>query len=224
MRCKNCGWENPNGLTNCEKCNTPLGGAVNNQPAYGTVPEAPQAVNLNKTVFEADVFPQASPATPAANVCPNCGYPMRPGVKDCPNCHQQVVEQTKPEPVPAAPKKQDAPKQQQKGFTGTVNPWAQVTPANKCSLQPIEQPGMETPEVLNLKGDSHELSRANLDPENPTITSKVQAQLTCEDGQWYIQDQSAQHTTFIYAGEKTPLKDGDVILMGNRQFIFHENK
>ena len=46
-------------------------------------------------------------------------------------------------------------------------------------------------------------------------------QLVCEDGQWYIQDKSAQHTTFIYAGEKTALKDGDVILMGNRQFIFH---
>lgn len=218
MRCKNCGWDNPNGLTKCEKCDTPLSGAVNNQLAGGN---APQAVNLSKTVSEANVFPQAAPA---ANICPNCGYPMRPGVKDCPNCHQQVVEKTQPEPIPAAPQKQPAPQKPGKGVIGTVNPWAQVTPANKCSLQPIEQPGMETPEVLNLKGDYHELSRANLDPENPTITSKVQAQLTCEDGQWYIQDQSSQHTTFIYAGEKSPLKEGDVILMGNRQFIFHENK
>lgn len=220
MRCKNCGWENPNGLTNCEKCNTPLSGAVNNQ-AYG--PAAPQPVKLNKTVMEGEVFPQPAPAAPAANVCPSCGYPMRPGVKECPNCHQKVVDQAIPEPAPTVPEKPAAPNKK-KGYTGTVNPWIQVTPASKCSLHPVEQPGMETPEVLNLKGDSHELSRANLDPENQTITSKVQAELTCEDGQWYIQDYSSQHTTFVYAGAKTPIKDGDVILMGNRQFIFHEKK
>lgn len=72
-----------------------------------------------------------------------------------------------------------------------------------------------------MKGDNHELNRENLDPDNQTITSKVQAQLICEDGQWYIQDKSSQHTTFVYAGEKTAIKDGDVILMGNRQFVFH---
>ena len=218
MRCKNCGWENPNGLTKCEKCNTPLAGAVNNQPAYGTVPEAPQAAqNLNKTVFEAEVFPQAAPA---ANACPNCGYPMRPGVTDCPNCHQQAAQPVAPQPAPrpAAP----APQQVKAApMSGTVNPWVQVAPANKCSLIPVEQQGVETPATLNLKGDAHDLNRANLDPENQTITSKVQAQLTCEDGQWYIQDKSTQHTTFIYAGEKTALKEGDVILMGNRQFVFH---
>ena len=58
MRCKNCGWDNPNGLTKCEKCDTPLSGAVNNQLAGGN---APQAVNLSKTVSEANVFPQAAP-------------------------------------------------------------------------------------------------------------------------------------------------------------------
>jgi predicted ATP-dependent serine protease len=75
MRCKNCGWENPNGLTKCEKCNTPVAGAVNNEPAYGTVPEASQAVqNLNKTIFEAEVFPQAAPA---ANACLRLSYAPR---------------------------------------------------------------------------------------------------------------------------------------------------
>jgi hypothetical protein len=145
---------------------------------------------------------------------------MRPGVTDCPNCHQQAAQPAAPQPAPrpAAP----APQQVKAApMSGTVNPWVQVAPANKCSLIPVEQQGVETPATLNLKGDAHDLNRANLDPENQTITSKVQAQLTCEDGQWYIQDKSAQHTTFIYAGEKTALKEGDVILMGNRQFVFH---
>lgn len=210
MRCKNCGWENPNGLTKCEKCNTSLSGIVNNQPIYGTMQEAvPQANPLNKTVCEAAVFPEVAPVS---NVCPNCGYPMRPGVTDCPNCHQQSASQS----TPSTPKQVKVTPAQ-----GTVNPWVQVAPANKCSLQPIEQQGVDTPDVLKLKGDNHELNRENLDPDNQTITSKVQAQLICEDGQWYIQDKSSQHTTFVYAGEKTAIKDGDVILMGNRQFVFH---
>jgi len=219
MRCKNCGWENPNGLTKCEKCNTPLAGAVNHQIAYGETPKINSCESsLHKTVMEADVFPHATPVV--NNNCPRCGYPMRPGVTDCPNCHRDTTEQEIPQPVvKPAPQQVDA-----KPAQGTINPWVKVSPANKCSLRPVEQQGVETPEVLHLKGDIHELNRANLDAENQTITSKVQAQLVCEDGKWYIEDKSAQHTTFIYVGEKTPLKNGDVILMGNRQFVFHEEK
>lgn len=205
MRCKNCGWENPNGLTNCEKCNTPLDGAGNNGSSQGVAQDTPQVPNLSKTVGEADAFPMND-----ANVCPNCGYPMRPGVTDCPNCQHKVAAAPQPKQVVSS--------------NGTVNPWVQVTPATKCSLEPVAQQGVETPALISLKGEAHELNRANLDPDNQTITSKVQAKLTFEDGKWYIQDQSAQHTTFIYAGNKTALSDGDVILMGNRQFVFRENK
>lgn len=135
---------------------------------------------------------------------------MRPGVTDCPNCQHKAAPAPQPKQVVSS--------------NGTVNPWVQVTPATKCSLEPVAQQGVETPALISLKGEAHELNRANLDPDNQTITSKVQAKLTFEDGKWYIQDQSAQHTTFIYAGNKTALCDGDVILMGNRQFVFRENK
>lgn len=214
MRCKNCGWENPDNLTRCEKCNTPLEGA-----SFNAAPVAVPQQSFNKTVNEAAVFPDAPVGD--ANVCPQCGYPMRPGVSVCPNCHYGATEiepQVRPAAAPVAP----AAKQVKASpAQGTVNPWVQVAPANKCVLEPIAQEGIESPAALHLKGDAHELNRANLDPENQTITSKVQACLTCEDGQWFIEDKSAQHTTFIYAGEKTALKDGDVILMGNRQFVFH---
>jgi rubredoxin len=203
MRCSNCGWENPNHLTRCEKCNTPL-----SSPSYQAAPAAAPQQNYNKTVNEAAIFPDV-PAQDA-NVCPQCGYPMRPGVTECPNCHYgaQVASAPAPKQVKVSPAQ------------GTVNPWVQVAPTAKCVLEPIAQEGVDSPAALHLKGDAHELNRANLDPENQTITSKVQACLTCEDGQWFIEDKSAQHTTFIYAGQKTALKDGDVILMGNRQFIF----
>lgn len=214
MRCKNCGWENPDNLTRCEKCNTPLDGV-----SFNAAPAAVAQQNFNKTVNEAVVFPDAPVG--GTNVCPQCGYPMRPGVNVCPNCHYGSTE-IEPQARPAAAPVRPASKQvKATPAQGTVNPWVQVAPANKCVLEPVAQEGIESPAALHLKGDAHELNRANLDPENQTITSKVQACLTCEDGQWFIKDKSAQHTTFIYAGEKTALKDGDVILMGNRQFVFH---
>lgn len=217
MRCNNCGWENPDGSTKCEKCNAPLGGGEMNHATYGTAREtgAPPAYSLNKTVNEAVAFEQPIPQ--GQNVCPQCGYPMRPGVSVCPNCQNDVTHhEAQPRQVPNVQK----PIQNQ----GTVNPWIQVSSADKCILEPIPQIGIETPERLQLKGEVHDLNRDNLDPENQTITSKVQAQLTCENGQWFISDKSSQHTTFIYAGKKTSLQDGDVILMGNRQFIFHTDK
>ena len=84
MRCKNCGWENPDNLTRCEKCNTPLDGVSFN----AALAAAPQQ-SFNKTVNEAAVFPDAPVG--GANVCPQCGYPMRPGVSryraDMALCH-----------------------------------------------------------------------------------------------------------------------------------------
>ena len=146
---------------------------------------------------------------------------MRPGVSVCPNCHYGATE-IEPQSRPVA---KPEPKHIKASLAqGTVNPWVQVAPASKCTLEPVAQQGVDSPSALHLKGDAHELNRANLDPDNQTITSKTQAYLTCEDGQWYIEDKSAQHTTFIYAGNKTALKDGDVILMGNRQFVFHIEK
>jgi len=226
MRCKNCGWENPDNLTRCEKCGTTLSGGT----PYQAAPAAP-AQNFNKTVNEAVVFPESAPAAQAAQgfhapaqesglFCPKCGYPLRAGVHVCPNCHATTTETE----VESGPISKSAPKVQHVAAPvdgGTVNPWVQVSAGARCSLEPVAQDGVETPATLELKGESHELNRANLDPENQTITSKVQANLFFENGKWFIEDKSAQQTTFIHADGKTALKEGDVVLMGNRQFIFH---
>ena len=231
MRCKNCGWENPDNLTRCEKCGTPLSGGA----PYQAAPSAAQPQNFNKTVNEAMVFPEVTPAAQAAPTfhapvqesglfCPKCGYPLRAGVHVCPNCHATTTE---PEVESGPISKAASPKPQQVAApvgSGTVNPWVQVAVGAKCSLEPVAQDGVETPAALELKGEAHELNRANLDPENQTITSKVQANLFYENGQWFIEDKSVQQTTFIHADGKTALKEGDVLLMGNRQFIFHAEK
>ena len=55
---------------------------------------------------------------------------------------------------------------------------------------------------------------------NNTITSKVQAVFECINGVWYLVDQSEQQTTFVLANQPIALKKGDILLMGNRKFIF----
>ena len=207
MRCNNCGWDNPSGQTRCEKCNAPLESEVH-------TPQAP-------------VERPASPNIPRIRRCPVCDYPLRPNVWKCPNCkwddemwqNQETIgwmreEYHKRRNNAATPQDSD----------GTINPWVQVAQPNKCHLEPVPQVGVDTPEKVVLKGDKHELNRATLDPDNYTITSKVQAEITCRDGKWFIEDKSAQQTTFIHVSSATELKDGDVILMGNRQFIFKTDK
>ena len=212
MRCNNCGWENPDTNTRCEKCNAPLSG-VSSRPAY----EPPVAQNFNKTMNEAAFFPDAGVS--AANVCPECGYPMRAGAETCPNCGHGATLRDSDVRQPQQPAAQVH--QQPRPAQGTVNPWVQVAPQAKCTLTPVKQDTeVETPSPQQFKGDRHELNRQNLDADNMTITSKVQALLVCEEGQWYIEDKSNLHTTFIQVNKKTALKDGDVILMGNRQFVF----
>ena len=64
------------------------------------------------------------------------------------------------------------------------------------------------------------LNRNNVESGNNSITSKAQAELVFENGKWFLSDLSELHTTFINAGNKTEIKDGDLILMGDRKFIF----
>ena len=214
MRCNNCGWENPDQNSKCEKCNTPLQNDLSRQAAQ-------PVRNLNKTVAESAAFPETKDKD--AHLCAECGYPLREGARVCPNCGYGV---TTNEHQSSAPHKQPAQVHQQaNAMKGTVNPWIQMTPQAKCTLTLVKHDNeTETPAPQQYKGEMHELNRANLDKENMTITSKVQAVLTYENGQWYIEDRSAQHTTFLYVGHKTPIKGGDIILMGNRQFVFSEEK
>ncbi len=204
MRCDNCGWENPDTNTRCEKCNSPL--------SAGPISVPQQPLNLNKTVSEAAAFSDLPSGNAQINVrCPRCGYPLRSAGEVCPNCGLGDV----PQPAQAAPIHHHAPAQ------GTINPWVQVGTQVQCTLSPIAHEGeLKEPQPQQFQGDCHALNRANLDAENMTITSKVQAELTCENGQWYIEDKSQQHTTFVRSAGKIALKDGDVILMGNRQFVF----
>lgn len=73
---------------------------------------------------------------------------------------------------------------------------------------------------VSYSGQEIELNRANTDQNNNSITSRVQAVLTCEDGEWYIENRSELQTTLLRVDRKMKLEDGDVIVLGNRMFEF----
>lgn len=192
MRCNNCGWENPDGNTKCEKCNAPLqGGGASFQNS-----------GLHSTIRENEPF--------GASQAPTIGNDT---INDSPMSGQPSYVSYGKE-TPAA------------DMNKTINPWGLYTPAARCTLKPVIFPGEDTrytPKPVSIKGDFNELNRQILDPDNNTISSKVQAILTNNNGKWYIQNQSSMKTTYVYAGEPVALKSGDMILMGNRTFVFEED-
>jgi len=121
-----------------------------------------------------------------------------------------------PEPAVAPKQRPVAPS----NVNATVNPWSKRKQAS-FTLHPLSREGEPLKEALMFEGTT-ELNRTNIDPANTTITSKIQAVIEHRDGQWYISNESALQTTFIRVDEPTPLKKGDVILMGDRLFQFSE--
>jgi hypothetical protein len=73
---------------------------------------------------------------------------------------------------------------------------------------------------LDFPGDFASLNRDNLEPDNFTITSKVQAEIKLVDGQWYIENKSLLKTTYIQVLTPIKLNKGDIIIMGNTRFLF----
>lgn len=147
---------------------------------------------------------------------PDCGYPYSSELKVCPRCQREAASAVVATAPPGAPKP----------FAGTIDPYRTKTiidtPATPiCYLQPIPRQGESgQPATLSFTQPSVELNRDNLDPGNPSITGKVQAELSFDNGAWQLKDKSELQTTFILVSAQTPLKDGDVILLGDRKFIF----
>lgn len=89
MRCDNCGWMNPEGVENCQKCN---------QKLKLSHVEAPVAVSAPA--------PEAAPAALAVAFCDKCGREYSVHMPSCPHCgftNPNFQESSEPA-APAAPK------------------------------------------------------------------------------------------------------------------------
>lgn len=217
MRCKNCGWPNRPGETICSKCGTSL-----DEPTSHTSGTS-SPITSNQTVREDDVFTNVS----QPNICSKCGYPLRPGLHKCPNCNFNIDGSSNFQPSPSNPNKNvrrptviGTP-----NIHGTINVWTDgaIGLPPTFVLSPIQKNGeRKQPVDIEFEGDEVILNRDNTDPGNLSITSRTQAIISQKDGKWYIEDKSDQKTTFVQVSTPHELHDGDIILLGNRLFKFHE--
>ena len=214
MRCKNCGWENHVGEKKCIKCNAPL-------------TENRDVEDLKKTKRDAD----SKKKDDNTNTCIHCGYPISSiNSTSCPNCANNLHNQPQNDKKTKACPKCGAEVTAKDNFCntcgtqlrmGTENPWNNPQQKISCSLKPLSRTdeNIEYPHI-SYSGNMIILNRANTEPNNHTITSNEQAILINEEDSWYIEDRSEQKTTFVHAGKKMKIEDGDIIVLGNRLFKF----
>ncbi|MDO4160454.1 MAG: hypothetical protein Q4D41_08370 [Prevotellaceae bacterium] len=220
MRCKFCGWDNPDEKDTCEKCNKQLsiGSSVEEHVVSGTMSEnhdrptdrqAGRTFNPKATVSENQT--SVNQMAKENDKCPECGYDLDD--ESCPQCGYS--RQDKSEHVEIKRVKTEG--------RMTVRPKRKADKEPSFKLIPIsEETGKAEGESLLFEGNEIILNRENTDPKNSTITSQEQATITYMDGKWSIEDRSEYKTTFVQAADKIKLHSGSLILIGNQLFRFEE--
>lgn len=134
--------------------------------------------------------------------CNNCGYPVIGGMHTCPNCLAEMPEDVIVSPSVAEREVYDEDE------------------IPICVLRPISLPG-ENPmsEAVYDEGTEVMLDRHNTVPHDLTIDDEEQACLFFSDGYWFIEDRSRDNSTYVHAGAGIKLETGDIIKMGDRQFV-----
>lgn len=157
--------------------------------------------------------------------CNTCGYPNTHATAICLQCKAELAPGKNISQKKGAVSNQNHRLVKGEGADSsdpdlkkTIDPYRQKKEI-ACFLKMIGESEDET-QVIKCTGTKVTLNRGNLDPDNMTITSKVQAEIEFRDGEFFIQDKSDKKTTFIQVNQPHSLKDGDIILLGNRKFLF----
>ncbi|MBQ0141231.1 MAG: zinc ribbon domain-containing protein [Prevotellaceae bacterium] len=228
-------------------------GSVNQEPhetminLKGTIPESLTKAVIN--ILENSNEPTSG--NDVVKKCPNpeCGYLLADGQDTCPRCGASVSDKETTNKITKNQEKVDEPKPNtlicakcgneiiigsrfcpscgnEVAKMGTINPWKSTERETEIGFQltPIAWNGeIIAQDPKEYFGSNVILNRDNTDPSNNSITSKEQAEIMFEDGKWYIEDKSEQHTTMIQVNHKFEIHDGDNILLGNRLLSFKSN-
>lgn len=131
--------------------------------------------------------------------CNDCGYPVINGMHTCPNCLAEIPEES----------------------ISIVGIDYDDDEIPYCALHPIALPGeKEMPEEVYEDCTEVFLSRRNTVPHDTSIDDEEQACFFFSDGHWFIEDRSRDNSTYVHAGAGIKLEPGDIIKMGDRQFVF----
>ena len=227
MRCKNCGWPNEDNVSRCVKCNAPLQGSmIDSARQQSLQASSNESEPLNATLREpSSPGSFANPSYGALNNCPQCGYPVSSEMRECPVCHTQL-QQTGQNLSQGQNHGPAVNSNNRRGFRpsgGTINPWSTPSEDSFCTLRRIPwQNERVTYEPVSYSGEQIVLNRANTDSNNNSITSREQAVISHENGEWFIENRSDLQTTLIRVDRKLKLENGDIIVLGNRMFEFRQ--
>lgn len=131
--------------------------------------------------------------------CDHCGNEVSIKYSFCPKCGKRIHLKTMP--------------------SRRHKPTPPPTPVCQLTIIPEEEEQLE-PTPKDYSGESVILNRENTEPDNRTITSKEQAELTYKDGKWFLMNHSELHSTYIEVNRPMELQAGDTIVLGDRRFRF----
>ncbi len=222
MRCQNCGFDgNSSDSLRCAKCNFPLAAPAGGSPAPRDMPPPtpspiPAAVAGTVNVNPSDQAPWDAAAKPLST-CIHCDYPLAGTNAACPKCGKNVAP---PGAKPKVPGGKAKAKPAPLDINATIDPFRQQKSRTRFRLIPIDEGQPNEEGALEFNGADVALNRENLDPGNPSITGKTQASIQLIEEEWHIIDQSSLQTTFVRPGRPTPLEPGDIIVLGDRRYVF----
>jgi hypothetical protein len=222
------------GASDSTPSSSKLKGTVTGKPATGVAWDA-DWTKANNTELKDPSKKSDSKKKNEENLfnCPKCKYANIELATHCVSCGAKLIHEmnhdaeddapaARPHPIINKPEVRRPDFAGPKApFTGTISPWMKVK-SKSFTLTPIPRENENLNIKLEFDEDQVELNRANLDPKNNTITSKLQAVIVHKEGKWYLSNHSAMQTTFIRVNEEVELKKGDIILMGDRMFEFDD--
>jgi hypothetical protein len=237
MRCKNCGWDNAGGGSNCEKCNAPLSGYMATpqpQAGYGADDYSPRATVVGGFAPKDEFNPQATTFG-----CVACGYPIRPADAACPMCGQQVPGGAKQAPAVEKPVAEEPKPEKKETFAkkGTI---IQSTNLDKEQTDKDRErkklTGFLVSYSLSPNGEFFPLyegkniigraETANVSIQNDSAISDRHVSILNRtvDRKFKFKDEQSSNGTFINEEllDDGELKNLDIIRVGNTRLLFME--
>mgnify|MGYP002624971379 CR=1 FL=1 len=229
-RCDNCGWYNPDKLSQCEKCGEPLGdytlpepeeqdpqpaGEASFTPAHPlseTEPKPSRNKEYAKTLryvdpgapFASEAEEEAAPGT-----CPKCHYPVIGNPDSCPNCGAVLRRNTRKDASHAVPRQPAESRQ-----PAVPNPMNATirdgVPAARQAVQSAAAFGKST--IRDIPGRSQSQDRSAPDPARqsapaaPEITSNAET--------FRLVPIADTVTPVVY------LREGDLVTIGGKTYRF----
>jgi len=220
MRCDNCGWNNPDGLEKCQKCNQTL---MRPQPkaeekAFSPVTPSP----FKATVVDAGKFADGHKGEKQIVNCVRCGYPLLPDTSYCPNCGSKTSAVK--DDVPAVP---ELKKTMLDAKAFDAKRTVMDSGAAAARPEPVEKHFSLVPAdcldgksgTLVFTGENVRIKRNDIDGGTP-VSENLQALFEYADGGWHVTDKSGLRNTYVCASHRIKLEPGDIVVIGNRRFIF----